>query len=275
MRFRSRPFFFLLGLLLCASLDASATCHRHTLAFYELGVLYYRSADGKPQGIDKDIVEELARRSGCPFNTVLESRVRIWDQLSRHALDLSVSGIATAQREEFAEFIPYFQTRNYALLRRTLLPALATPEAFVKQGQSQVAAVKSFKHGALYDAWLAELRAQNRVVDVADFDQGVRLFRAGRVDALIALPTSWALLLHDPGLAQQFQVMDWAPQDQLVHGLIMSRQRVSAEDRERLRQALNAMVSDGTVKSIFSRHVGVTLASGMMLAHAAPRRPGH
>lgn len=274
MRFRSRPL-FLLSLLLSATLDVSAACHRYTLAFYELGVLYYRSADGRLQGIDKDIVDELARRSGCQFNTVLESRVRIWDQLSRHALDLSVSGIATAQREEFAEFAPYFQTRNYALLRRTLLPALATPEAFVKQSQSQVAAVKSFKHGALYDAWLAELRAQNRVVDVADFDHGVRLFRAGRVDALIALPTSWALLLHEPGLAQQFQVMDWAPQDQLVHGLIMSRQRVSAEDRERMRQALNAMISDGTVKSIFSRHVGANLAAGMMLAHAAPRRPGH
>jgi polar amino acid transport system substrate-binding protein len=274
VRFRSRPFFSLLGLLLCASLDASAACARYTLAFYELGVLYYRGADGKRQGIDKDIVDELARRSGCPFNTVLESRVRIWDQLSRHALDLSVSGIATAQREEFAEFVPYFQTRNFALLRRTLLPALATPESFVKQGQSQVAAVKSFKHGALYDAWLAELRAKNRVVDVADFDQGVRLFRAGRVDALIALPTSWALLLHDPGLAQQFQVMDWAPQDQLVHGLIMSRQRVSAEDRERLRQALNTMISDGTVKSIFSRHVGETLAAGMLLAQPAPRRAG-
>lgn len=272
MGYRLKHLLLLVGLSFWAATGSEAACQRYTLAFYELGVLYYRSADGKPQGIDKDIVEELARRSACPFNTVLESRVRIWDQLSRQLLDLSVSGIATAQREEFAEFVPYFQTRNYALLRRTLLPALATPEAFVKQGQSQVAAVKSFKHGALYDAWLAELRAQNRVVDVADFDQGVRLFRAGRVDALIALPTSWALLLHDPGLAQQFQVMDWAPQDQLVHGLIMSRQRVSAEDRERLRQALNAMISDGTVKSIFSRHVGPSLAAGMMLAHPAPRR---
>ncbi|MFY7864122.1 MAG: hypothetical protein ACOVRJ_04700, partial [Roseateles sp.] len=74
----------LLASLLCIWPAAKAVaCGPYTLAYYELGALYYRDADGRFAGIDKDVVEELSRRSGCSFKTVRESRVRIWDQLSK------------------------------------------------------------------------------------------------------------------------------------------------------------------------------------------------
>jgi len=145
------------------------TCAAYTLAFYELGALYGRGAGGVYEGIDKDLVEELSRRSGCVFTTVLESRVRIWDRLSRRLLDLSVSGIATPEREVFAEFIPYFQTRNYVLMTSKVAAEVPTPTAFLADKQRTVAVVKSFKHGALYDAWLDQLRVQRRVFEMADF----------------------------------------------------------------------------------------------------------
>jgi len=259
----------LLASLLCICPAAkAANCGPYTLAYYELGALYYRDADGRFAGIDKDVVEELSRRSGCSFKTVLESRVRIWDQLSKQLLDLSVSGIWTPERDKFAVFLPYFQTRNYALLRQDLSESLATPEAFLAEGQRKVGVVKSFKHGLFYDAWLQRLREQHRVVELADFDTAVRMFKLGRVDALLALPTSLTHLLLQAGLQHQIKVMDWAPKERLVHSLIVSRQRVSKADRERLGATLQAMQADGSLEQIFKRHVGERLAQDMRFTEA-------
>ncbi|WP_310386761.1 substrate-binding periplasmic protein [Roseateles sp.] len=272
-----RPFFCcLLSLSLFQTAAAQprntgAECGPYSLAFYEHGVLYYRDATGAYAGIDLDIVNELARRSGCVFNTVLESRVRIWDQLARNKLDLSVSGIPSPEREKYAEFMLYVQTRNYALLRRELADKLTSPEAFLADPTRLVVVVKSFKHGPVFDAWLDKLRARQRVTEVPDFDSAVRVFKLGRADAMLALPTSWPLIFRREGLQDEVVVLDWAAQDRINAGLVVSRQRVSAADRQRLRGALSAMQKDGTLESIFTRHVGAATAKTMLLAAAPPK----
>ncbi|MCV2352893.1 transporter substrate-binding domain-containing protein [Paucibacter sp. B2R-40] len=248
-------------------------CGPYSLAFYEHGVLYYRDAQGGYAGIDLDIVNELAKRSGCLFNTVLESRVRIWDQLAKNSLDISVSGIPSPEREQHAEFMLYMQTRNFALLRREVAAKLSTPEAFLADPARRVVVVKSFKHGPFFDAWLEKLRVQQRVTEVPDFDAAVRVFKLGRADAMLALPTSWPLILRREGLQDQISVLDWAPQDRITAGLIVSRQRVHEPDRQRLRSALSSMQRDGTLEIIFKRHVDAHLAKAMRLDASSATEP--
>ncbi|MDC8772264.1 substrate-binding periplasmic protein [Roseateles albus] len=247
----------------------AAPCGPYSLAFYEHGVLYYREAQGDYAGIDLDVVNELAKRSGCVFNTVLESRVRIWDQLAKNNLDLSVSGIPSPEREQFAEFMLYMQSHNFALIRRELASALSTPEAFLADAKRMVVVVKSFKHGAAFDAWLDKMRAQQRVTEVPDFESAVRVFKLGRADAMLALPTSWPRILRREGLQDQISVLDWAPQDRITAGLIVSRQRVSEADRQRLRSALHSMRKDGTLEAIFKRHVDASLAKATLIESPA------
>lgn len=243
---------------------AAPECGQLTLAYYELGALYYKNAQGNYTGIDKDLVDELGRRSGCQFQTVLESRVRIWAQLSSNALDMSVSGIATAEREKFAYFIPYFATRNYVLLQSHLAPSSHSMDGFLNAANLKVAVVKSFKHGPAYDEWLAKLREQNRVVDAADFDSVIRLFMAKRVDAVLALPTSLEPLKRKD-IAQQFIVLDWVPHDYIPHGLVISRSRVPANVVEMLRAHLKQMHDDGSLERIYTQHVGAELAKALRL----------
>jgi polar amino acid transport system substrate-binding protein len=97
---------------------APAPCGPYKLAFYAYGLLYFTDAQGRPAGIDKDIVDELARRTGCVFEPVVESRVRIWDQLQRGAIQITLSGNPTPAREAFAEFVPYAQSRYFVLMWR-------------------------------------------------------------------------------------------------------------------------------------------------------------
>lgn len=274
-----KPTLLAFALLLCGPALAQPpqregpTCGPYKLAFYEHGVLYYRDASGAYAGIDLDIVNELARRSGCVFNTVLESRVRIWDQLARSNLDLSVSGIPSPEREKYAEFMLYLQTRNYALLRRELAARLNSPEAFLADSTRSVVVVKSFKHGQVFDAWLDKLRAQQRVTEVPDFETAARVFKLGRADAILALPTNWPMILRGEGMQEPISVLDWAPQDRFNAGLVVSRQRVSEADRQGLRKALAEMHRDGTLEAIFKRHIGAGLAKAMLLEAAAAPKP--
>lgn len=247
-----------------ASSAGPAACGEISLAFYELGALYYRAPDGQWTGIDKEVVDELAQRTGCRFQATLESRVRIWSQLASGKLDMSVSGIATPEREKFAQFVPYFSTRNYFLLQHSLPSDADTPEGFLAQSAYKVAVVKSFKHGGDYDVWLDKLRAQGRVYEAADFRAVVRLLKIGRVQAILALPTSWVPVLREEGLSDKVRVLDWSPKVSVPHGLILSRARVPEPTAERLAKAIRAMRDDGTLLAIFKRHVGPELASALM-----------
>ncbi|SFM19420.1 substrate-binding periplasmic protein [Rugamonas rubra] len=256
------------GLLLCplgAVRAGPAECGDIALAYYELGALYYRGPDGHWTGIDKDVVDELARRTGCRFQTTLESRVRIWSQLASGKLDMSVSGIATPEREKFAQFIPYFKTRNYLLLEGTLPPEAATPEGFLAQASYKVAVVKSFRHGGDYDIWIDKLRAQGRVHEAADFRAVVRLLKIGRVQAILALPTSWVPMLRQEALSDKVRVLDWSPRNSVPHGLVLARARIPEPIAGRLVKAIQAMHDDGTLLAIFRRHIGAELASELLI----------
>jgi polar amino acid transport system substrate-binding protein len=255
------------GLLLMVAHGPSAgaaQCGDIGLAFYELGALYYQAPDGSWTGIDKEIVDELGKRTGCRFHTVLESRVRIWTQMASGKLDMSVSGIANPEREKFARFIPYFATRNYALQRKSLAASASTPEGFLADPELRVAVVKSFKHGPEYDVWLDKLRAQGRVHDAPDFRAVVRLLKLGRVHAVLALPTSWVPVLEQENLTAQVRVLDWSPGDSIVHGLILSRERLPAPTMALLDKAIQAMRDDGTLFRIYKRHIGAERAGELL-----------
>ena len=134
-----------LALTVTAPRAAQPECGTLGLAFYELGALYYSKPDGGWAGIDKDIVDELEKRTGCHFQATLESRVRIWTLLASGKLDMSVSGISTPEREKFARFVPYFSTRNYVLLRKGLSAAAGDAGWFFSQPGIQGCRGKKFQ----------------------------------------------------------------------------------------------------------------------------------
>ncbi|MBB5205046.1 polar amino acid transport system substrate-binding protein [Inhella inkyongensis] len=243
-------------------------CGPFSLAFYEFGLLYYLDEQGQERGIDLDVVNALRERSGCRIDTRLDSRPRIWSQLANGQLDLSVSGIANAEREQFAEFVPYFYSRNMLVLRRGVPVSARDPEGFLKQAELRIAVVKSFKHGSFFDAWLEPLRAQpGRVIEAGDTEAVVRLFKVGRVDAFIAPATSWLLAARRHGIDREAELLDWARREPVVGGLILSRRTVAEADRKHLRQALQSLLADGTVEKILRHHVGPELAASMALPH--------
>ncbi len=258
-------------ILLCSALLwqapaalAAPACGDYSAGLYEHGALYHKDADGNWNGIDKDILDEVARRSGCVFRSALDSRIRIWTRLEQGTLDVSVSGIATPEREKYAQFIPYLGTRNYLLVHRSVPLKLHTAATFAADPSLKVGVVKSFKHGAWFDAWLEPLRAQGRVYEAADLSAVLNLLKIGRVHAMVALPTSWMTFVRQEKMTDQVRILDFAQKNDVIGGLVLSRQRVPQHAVEAMRKAIRDMRDDGTLKAIYTRHVGADLAAELV-----------
>lgn len=246
-----------------APVRAADACGTYTVLLYEFGQLYYRDIQGQGQGVDKDLVDALAQRSGCQLLTAVDSRVRIWDQLARGALEITTSGIATPEREQLAEFWPYLRSRNRAVVRAAQAGQWTSLADFGADRSRRVAVVKGFRHGVSIDAFLDRMRAERRVDEVGSFDAAQRVLLAGRVDLIFAHPLN--LPAPTPGVPPAVTLLDWAPQDDILACLVVSRARVSAADRQRLRAALTSLLRDGSVDAIIARHVRPELLARLRL----------
>ncbi|WP_334277777.1 substrate-binding periplasmic protein [Roseateles microcysteis] len=261
---------FLASLLLFVLPAIAHACGPYRLAFYEYASLYHRDADGQYRGIDKDVVEELAKRSGCRFNTVLESRARTWALLESGGLDITVSALITPERERLVELVPYLQSRRVVLLQNRSVPT--TSEAFLMDAKRNLLTVRASRDGPQMEALLAQLRERGRIVEAPDQPTAIRAFKAGRADALLIGVTSLALVRQQDPDFNSYEAAIWAPTERVVGAFAMSRERVNEVDRARLREALQAMRLDGSLDAIMRRHLGDKLAHALRLSDAEPRR---
>ncbi len=88
------------AMLALGECSAAEPCGTYRFAHHVQGLFYLRDDQGREAGVDVELIRELARRTGCRFVEVLESRVRIWDQFRRGALDLTRSAAPSPEREE-------------------------------------------------------------------------------------------------------------------------------------------------------------------------------
>lgn len=240
---------------LAAPADASA-CGPYSVGLYEYSALYYRDAKGQWAGIDKDVIEELGRRTGCKLEPRTESRVRIWAQIASGQLDMTVSALRTPERELLVEFIPYIESHQFVVMRPEAAGALTSPAAFLADKPRRVIAVRGYVFTPTLDAWITALRLQGRVDEAPDQPTAMRIFKAGRGDALVLGAHSLAAARRTDPAFLAFKAVSYAPNEPSIGALALSRQRIPQEDRERMRKAVQEMLKDGTLDAMKKRHAG-------------------
>ncbi|MCG2585350.1 ABC transporter substrate-binding protein [Massilia sp. TS11] len=255
--------FAILAALLClpAARAADPPCGDMSVGLYESGLLYYQH-DGRWKGINKDLLDELSKRTGCNFKTALDSRVRIWAALEAGNLDMTVTALRTPEREKFVRIIPYVSSHNYVMVLKGMPPETQTPEGFLNS-ELRVGVVKAFRHGPFYDAWLEQMRARGRVYEAADLPGLVKLMRNQRVHAIIGPAGNWTYM-RDMHLEGQVNLLNWAGEERLLAGLAVSRKRVPEADYQRMAQAIAQMHADGTLERIYRRYVNAEMARDMI-----------
>jgi polar amino acid transport system substrate-binding protein len=235
---------------------AALACGPYSVGMYEYSSLYYRDAGGQWTGIDKEVVDELARRTGCQLVPRAESRVRIWAQLASGQMDMTVSALPTQERALLVEFIPYIESRQYVVMRPALAAALTTPAAFLAQRERRVIVVRGYAFVPTLESWLTRMRVQGRVVEAPDQTTAMRVFKAGRADALVLGAHSLATARRNDPAFGEYTALSYAPQERSIGALALSRQRIAQEDRDRMRHAIEEMLRDGTLEAIKKRHLG-------------------
>ena len=231
------------------------------VAFYELGVNFDPHTQS---GRDLDIINELARRSGCRFEHRFDSRVRIWKQLEDGTLDMTVSALDTPEREKFVRFVLISWDRDIILVH--LKPGFpVTADGFLNDRTLVAGAVKGYRYTPGIDQWVDTLRAQHRTYEAPDLATLFKVFDAGRVAAIPIEPEALPAIGKRYQLSQPFQRVDWfAHSPKSGGGLALSRARLPEELGIRLHDEIEQMRQDGTLQRIYENYTNHNLALEML-----------
>lgn len=228
-----------------------------TLALHQHGLLYSANTD---TGIDKDFAEELIRRSGCRVSVTVLPRARIWQLIESGALDFSLSGITNPERDRFAAFAWYFSNKYYLLVRKDA--NVQRLEEFERNAKLQLGVIRGFRYSRNANRMVDRLHEVQRVSYAAGLDPLYEVLMTNRVQAMIIEPFDYPEI-ESARIKEATRIIEF--NDEAVpHGLIMSRNSISAEEQEKWRALVTAMRADGTVLRIFQKYFPRDLAQTMV-----------
>jgi polar amino acid transport system substrate-binding protein len=250
-------FLFALGHL-CPTNAASAACARpYTLALHDHGLLYSADTDS---GIDKDVADELIRRSGCKVTVSLMPRARIWQLIESGALDFSMSGITNADRDRFAGFAWYFSNKYYLLVRKD--SGVQNLPDFERNDKLQLGTIRSFRYSASANQLVDHLQASNRVSQSGGLAPLYKTLMSNQIQGMIIEPFDFPAL-EEKAIRDITTIVEFNDPS-VPHGLIMSKKSLPPTEQAQWRALVNSMRSDGSMRRIFEKYFKPSLAAAMV-----------
>ena len=246
---------------ICACCQAHAVgpdCSRPmTLALHDHGLLYSAATDS---GIDKDVAEELIRRSGCKVTVTLMARARIWQLIESGALDFSLSGITNADRDKFAAFTWYFSNKYYLLARKDA--GVHSLDDFAGNDKRPLGVIRSFRYSESGNTLVDTLQASSRLSQAGGLEPLYQALMLNHIQGMLIEPFDYPTLgekkIRDITTIIAFN------DPPVPHGLIMSKKAVSPAEQEKWRALVNAMRADGTTRRIFEKYFDPDLAATLV-----------
>jgi polar amino acid transport system substrate-binding protein len=230
-----------------------------SLAYYEFGPLHH---DG--EGIDRDVVEELAKRTGCRFETSLEPRAQIWEELQAGSLDMTTSGLRTEPRNQFVYFVPYLGLKNVVITAQALADQARSFDDFVADRHFKIGVVKGYIHGAYFDFRLKN--AGDRVVGYPDQNGIYDALRRGEVQGIVSPAFNYEYFFKTPEERAAFVMIDVSPAPPVAQNMIFNRRRFSDAEINAWTRILEQMRLDGTLERICRRQVSAEMTR-MLLSY--------
>lgn len=249
---------FILSFQFSQAVSAGPNCNRtYTLALHDHGLLYSADVD---RGIDKDIAEELIRRSGCKVSVSLMPRARIWQLIESGALDFSLSGISTPERERFAAFAWYVSNKYYLLTRKD--NGIRQTSDFERNDKLHLGVIRSFRYGTHANQMVDRLQADNRVSQAGGLSPLYELLLNNKIQGMIIEPFDYPAL-DEKKIRDITHIVEFNDPP-VPHGLIMSKKSLPGEERDKWAALISTMRHDGSMRRIFERYFPSELAATML-----------
>jgi len=248
-----------------SNLAASATpgnralpdCSRpFSLGLHEHGLLYTAQTG---EGIDKDIAEEMVRRTRCHLTLTVLPRARIWQLVETGALDFTLSGISNPQREKFAAFSWYLSNKYYLLVRRDA--DVHSVSEFRRKRGLHLGLIRSFRYGERANDFVDTLESESRVTYAGSLDPLYTILLADDIQAMIIEPFDFPMIAGAQ-LKAQTVILEFADPP-VPHGLVMSRKSLPPAQQQAWHEVIQSMRADGTMRRIFEKYFPAELARQM------------
>lgn len=212
-------------------------------------------------GLDKDMAEELSKRSGCKFELHVTTREGIWLGMQYGDIDMSLGAFSNKERLMFSYAFPYMQVHNYIVFNRKVGPDVHTPDDFVADPHLRLGVVRGISGGDYYDGFVDRLRNIGRVETVDSVDRLFLMLKADRFQALITSPIVFVPLLGDTA----YRTEEWTPNStKIATHLLVSKKNFSKSDADKWGAVLQSMVTDGTLMQFLQRYVDKKTAADML-----------
>ncbi len=254
--------YLLLGCLLfntAWAADERPVCNRPlTLALHVHGLLYSAELDA---GIDKDFAEALALRSTCTIQVSVLPRARIWQLIESGALDFSLSGIATEERNTFAAFAWYFSNKYYLLVNKSA--NVQRLSDFEDQPALKLGSIRSFRYSASANRLVDKLAQAGRVSYASGLEPLYQVLVLGRIQGMVIEPFDIGDV-ESRRIKATTQIIEFNDPP-VPHGLIISRKSMSAADIGKWQAIVQSLRDDGTVQRIFEKYFPPALAREMVM----------
>lgn len=243
---------------------AGPDCSRpFTLALHDHGLLYSATTD---TGIDKDVADELIRRSGCKVVVSLMARARIWQLIESGALDFSLSGISNAERDRFAAFAWYFSNKYYLLVRKDV--GAASLADFERNEKLQLGVIRGFRYSDKANRLVDSLQAGNRISQAGGLAPLYQALMLNHIQGMIIEPFDYPTL-DEKKIRDMTTIVEF--NDPAVpHGLIMSKKALPPVEQDQWRALINGMRADGSMRRIFEKYFKPDLAAALVDFPTAP-----
>jgi polar amino acid transport system substrate-binding protein len=237
---------------------AAPTCSRtFTLALHDHGLLYSADTD---TGIDKDVADELIRRSGCQITVSVLPRSRIWQLIESGALDFSLSGITNPARDKFAAFAWYFSNKYYLLVRKDA--GVRELADFEGNQRLRLGVIRSFRYSDTANRLVDKLHHDDRVSLAGGLAPLYQTLLLNHIQGMIIEPFDYPAL-GEKKLREITSIIEF--NDPAVpHGLIMSRQALTATEQESWRALVQGMRADGSMRRIFEKYFKPDMAAALV-----------
>ena len=227
-----------------------------SLGLHEHGLLYTGQTG---EGIDKDIADEMVRRSGCHLTLTVLPRARIWQLIESGALDFTLSGITNAQRDKFAAFAWYVSNKYYLLVRRDA-DARSVGEFRRKRGL-RLGLIRSFRYGEQANAFVDAVEAEERITYAGSLEPLYTILLEDGIQAMIIEPFDFPVIAGAQ-LKAQTAILEFGDAP-VPHGLVMSRKSLPPAQLAAWRDVIQSMRADGTIRRIFEKYFPADLARQM------------
>jgi polar amino acid transport system substrate-binding protein len=227
------------------------------VGLYEFGFYYHAGA-----GLDKDVAEQLQKRSGCSFDLRVMPRRAIWQAMQSGSVDMTLSAAATPERLMFAWAFPYLWSANMAILRKEVNANVRSTTDFLADPSLRLGIGRGFVPGVAYDEFVSQLRNIGRVEDVDDAGQMYAMFKAGRFQAILGSQMVYASYLKDEIQNGQVRIEDWGKgKSRGTTNLLVSKKTFNADDARHWGELLKSINTDGTMQRMVTRYLDAESAA--------------